>query len=83
VTREVVLYTRANCGLCDEAETALRRLAIPLAFTLRPVDIDADAALRSRYNDAVPVIAVGTREVARAPIEPEALEQALRRELAP
>lgn len=79
--REVILYTRQHCGLCDEAEAALRGLAPRLGFALRPVDIDADAGLRSRYNDAVPVVAVDGRIIAQAPLDPGELERALAREL--
>lgn len=82
MTPNVVLYTRKQCGLCDEAEATLRRLARILPFTLTPVDIDTDPALRERYNDSVPVVAVGERVVAQAPIEPAGLERALAHALA-
>lgn len=74
----VTLYTRADCPLCDQARTLLDGLAGSLGFTIEAVDIDADPALRSRYGYAVPVIAVGDEEVARAPIRAAALEASLR-----
>ena len=74
----VTLYTRADCPLCDEARALLDALAATLGFTIEAVDIDSDPELRSRYNYAVPVIAVGSEEVARAPIRPAALEGSLR-----
>jgi hypothetical protein len=77
VTREVTLYTRRLCGLCDEAAAELRRLAPSLRFTIRELDIDEDAELRARYNDMVPVIAVGDRIVAQAPVDAPALRRAL------
>jgi glutaredoxin len=51
---EVVLYTRAGCHLCDEAEQTL------IAHGLRPskVDIDDDPALRERFNTCVPVVEI-------------------------
>lgn len=73
----VTLYTRADCPLCDEAHALLDTLAERLGFAIEPVDIDADRELRARYNYAVPVIAVGGEEVARAPIRTSALEAAL------
>ena len=76
--REVTLYTRAGCGLCDDAAAELRRLTVPLRFTLTETDIDADGSLRERYGDAIPVVAAGGREIARAPIDAAALEAALR-----
>jgi hypothetical protein len=73
VTPEVILYTRKQCGLCDETAAELRRLRADLAFDLREVDIDADEALRAEYNDVVPVVAVGERVIAHAPIDAESL----------
>jgi predicted thioredoxin/glutaredoxin len=77
VTREVTLYTRRDCGLCDETAEALRRLAPGLRFTLTERDVDADAALRDRYNEIVPVVVVAGRVVAAAPVDPRTLESAL------
>ena len=76
--RPVTLYTRSDCPLCDEARALLEALAEDLGFAIEAVDIDDDPELRGRYNYAVPVIAVGGEEVARAPIRAAALEAALR-----
>ncbi len=76
----VTLYTRADCHLCDEARATLDALAGELGFTVEAVDIDvdADASLRKRYGDAVPVIALAGEEIARAPISSGTLEATLR-----
>ncbi len=74
----VTLYTRAGCQLCDEARALLDTLAGSLGFTLEAVDIDQDAELRDRYDEAVPVIALGTEEITRAPIRAAVLEARLR-----
>ena len=74
----VTLYTRADCPLCDEAHALLDELAERLGFAIEAVDIDADRELGARYNYAVPVVAVGGEEVARAPIRAAALEAKLR-----
>jgi glutaredoxin len=78
----VTLYTRAGCSLCDEAEDALRRLAPRLGFELQMVDIESDEQLHRRYMFEIPVVAVGEREVARAPIYARALEEAIEKVLA-
>jgi hypothetical protein len=77
MTPDVVLYTRKQCGLCDEAAAQLRALEAPLEFRLVERDIDEDAALRERFDESVPVVAVGDGIIARAPIEPGALREAL------
>jgi glutaredoxin len=77
VRREVTPYTRRNCSLCDEAAAELRSLAAQLRFAIRELDIDEDASLRERYDAIVPVIAVGERVIARAPIAAGELRAAL------
>ena len=76
-SREVTLYRRRHCGLCDDALFELRALGRELQFSIVECDIDADAELRALYDEVVPVVAVGGREIARAPIDVEALRAAL------
>ena len=72
----VTLYTKAECGLCREAEEMLRRLRKNPPFELELVDIEGDAELYDRYWDRVPVVAVDGQEVAAAPLD-EGLLRAL------
>jgi len=73
----VTLYTRKDCSLCEDAAALLRDLARDFQFDIEPVDIDADPALRDRYNDIIPVIAINGRELARAPFDAGAMRTAL------
>ena len=66
---EVTLYRRRHCDLCDDALFALRELNGEHRFTIVERDIDGDSELRARYDEVVPVIAIGDIEVARAPID--------------
>jgi hypothetical protein len=50
--RRFVVYTRTDCGLCDEFVAELA--ALPLAFELR--DVDEDPVARRRYGLKVPVL---------------------------
>ena len=77
MSREVILYTRRVCGLCDETAEALRSLRDDLRFTLTERDVDGDAALRDEYNDIVPVVVVDGRVVAQAPVDAAVLRSAL------
>ena len=61
MSREVTLYTRSDCGLCDEALALLVELSSRLDFTISERDIDADPELTARFNDVIPVVAVGDR----------------------
>lgn len=74
----LTLYTRAGCGLCEEARVLLERLRAPLGLPLDLVDVDASDSLRARYGEAVPVVALDGVEIARAPIAAAALEARLR-----
>lgn len=82
MTRDVILYTRVECGLCDDASRVLRPLQRQLGFTLREIDIDRDDALRARFNDLIPVVMVNSRAIAQAPIDADELRKALRSALA-
>ncbi len=76
--RRVTLYTRRECHLCDQAQALLEGLRDELALDFETVDVDGDAALRERYGEAVPVIALDGIEIARAPIRASAVEARLR-----
>jgi len=58
MTPRVTLYTRAGCCLCDDAKRVLLAAQERASFDYDEVDIDRDDALRDRYNDEVPVIAI-------------------------
>ncbi|HTK44264.1 MAG TPA: glutaredoxin family protein [Patescibacteria group bacterium] len=66
---DLVLYSRADCALCDEAREAIeltladrraRGLAVP-GFVER--DIEADPELHRRFLERIPVAELGTRRV--------------------
>ena len=63
--RDVTLYTRAGCHLCDEMKAAMAPLLAEFAATLREVDVDADPVLRKRYGNDVPVVFLGPRKAAK------------------
>jgi glutaredoxin len=68
--REVTLYTRSGCHLCDEAKAAMAPLLREFGATLREVDIHQDAELRERYTNDVPVIFLGSRKIAKHRLDP-------------
>ena len=72
--REVVVYSRSGCHLCDEACELLRQ------HGLRPktIDIDADAALRERFTHCVPVVFLDGHERFRGRVNPVLLQRLLR-----
>lgn len=61
----VELYTRAGCHLCDQAAAMLDRYGL----SYQAIDIDADDALRARYNECVPVVMIDGKERFRGRID--------------
>jgi glutaredoxin len=63
--RDVVLYTRQGCHLCDDAKSLLEASGL----APREVDIDQDDRLRIRYNHCVPVVVIDGVERFRGRID--------------
>ncbi len=66
---DLILYGRADCGLCDHARELVgavlgerRRNALPMP-TLREVDIDSDPDLERALFASIPVVELGGRRV--------------------
>ncbi len=73
---EVVVYTRAGCGLCRHAERLVAAEA--RRAEVRHVDVDSDPDLVQRYGVRVPVVCVDGREVAELQVEPGQVRRAVR-----
>lgn len=63
--REVTLYTRPGCHLCEEAKAAMAPLLREFSALLREVNIEEDAVLDERYGLDIPVIFIGARKAAK------------------
>lgn len=71
---EVVLYTRAGCHLCHDAEALLAEQGLQP----RIVDVDADPALKERFNTCVPVVEIDGKIRFRGRVDPVLLKRLLR-----
>ena len=56
-----ILYSRSYCHLCDDMLKALNALLGDAAIPIDVIDVDADAALVTLYDELVPVL-VGIRD---------------------
>ena len=74
----LTLYSRHSCHLCEDMTRILTGLTSELGVELTILDIDTDPALAARFNELVPVLMHGERELARRLDAPLAL---LHREL--
>ncbi len=73
---ELTLYYREGCHLCETMQQALRGLQSRLGFVLRTVDIDRQARLRRRYDEWVPVLCHGERELCHYYLDEQAVSAA-------
>jgi hypothetical protein len=58
MTRQVELYGRPGCCLCDEARNALMRVRATHPFALTELDIDQDERLLRAYLERIPVVTI-------------------------
>jgi glutaredoxin len=75
--RDLTLYSRVGCHLCDEAKKYVKPLAERFGANIREVNIDSDPVLRARYNEEVPVLFLGPRKVAKYTVKLEQLRRQL------
>jgi glutaredoxin len=63
--RDVTIYSRPGCLLCEEAKTQIAPLLKEFRARLTEINIDEDPELRARYDYDVPVIFLGARKAAK------------------
>jgi len=54
--RQVQIYSRRGCHLCNDALVTLEKLQNELSFEIVEIFIDGDADLEYKYGERVPVI---------------------------
>ena len=73
----MILYSKPDCPLCDEARQALGRVRGRVAFDLDELDITTDGELEARLRERVPVVALDGEELFDFHVDEEALERRL------
>ena len=71
---QIVLYTRNDCHLCDEAKAVLARFAL----SFEEVDIDQDSVLVEQYDDCVPVVVIDGKQRFKGRVDEVLLRRLLR-----
>jgi len=67
--RDVTIYSRPGCHLCEEAKAQIAPLLKEFGARLTEINIDEDPELRARYDYDVPVIFLGARKAAKHRID--------------
>lgn len=76
----IVLLTKADCPLCDEAERLLLKYAKAFSVTVDTVDIATDPGMQSEYAERVPVLlGIGAKVLGEGVLSPFAIQRALMR----
>ncbi len=60
--RQVVVYSRKGCHLCEIVKETLSKLQRRGGFTWQEVDVDSDDQLRRQFTDEVPVVFIDGRK---------------------
>jgi glutaredoxin len=63
--RDVTIYSRPGCHLCEEAKGQIAPLLKEFSAHLTEINIDDDPELRARYDYDVPVIFLGAQKAAK------------------
>ena len=60
--RNVVVYSRKGCHLCEVVKESLSKLSRRGGFIWQEVDVDSASELRRQFNDEVPVVFIDGRK---------------------
>ncbi len=78
-SRQVVLYSRPGCHLCEDAKAVLAQTRARVAFDLQEIDISRDPELFEEHKWDIPVIEIDGRTAFKLRVAPEALLERLQR----
>jgi glutaredoxin len=76
---EVVLFTKRDCCLCDEAKVQIRAARTRVEFAFREVDIESDPAIFEAHRYDIPVVEVDGRRAFKYRLTADALVARLSR----
>ena len=75
MNRKLVLYSRADCCLCEEMKNAIRQVAAKVPLDLEEVDVDSSAQLKEQFGDEVPVLFIDGRKAFKHKVTAKELEK--------
>lgn len=61
----IILYTKAECGLCEEMKQQMLEAHCSELYEMQEVDIEADAELFAQYRYEIPVLWINGVEAFR------------------
>ena len=76
--RNVVLYSRPGCHLCDVAREAIDAVRVRRPFAFEEIDIQGDDDLEREYGIRIPVVTIDGQERFEISVDPNELEEFVR-----
>jgi len=67
--KEVVVYSKEGCCLCEEALKVLRKVQASCPFILREVNIVEDRNLLEKFKEEIPVVYIDSRKAFKYRVE--------------
>lgn len=80
MTRQIRLYTRRDCCLCEEMKGVVRDVAEEVPLEVEEVDVDSGPDLREKFGDEVPVLFIDGRKAFKYRVAARELKKKLRQQ---
>ncbi|HGO7833939.1 TPA: glutaredoxin family protein [Neisseria meningitidis] len=74
---KLTLMFREYCSLCHKMRDALKPFQNEYGFGLDVLDVDDDPVLEEKYNELVPVLLAGDKEICHWHLDEKKLRQVL------
>jgi glutaredoxin len=74
---KLTLYSRQDCGLCDEMKEVVRAVALKIPLEMEEIDVDRANDLREKFGNEVPVLFVNGRKAFKYRVSTNELEKSL------
>ena len=78
MNRQLTLYSRQGCCLCEEMKAIIQVAAVRQRFSLEEIDVDGCAQLQEQYGSEVPVLFIDGRKAFKYRVTQAALERRLK-----
>ena len=76
---KLTLYSRQDCGLCDEMKEIVCTVALKIPIEMEEIDVDRFNELREKFGNEVPVLFIDGRKAFKYRVTKDELEKQLRR----
>jgi glutaredoxin len=80
VTRQIRLYTRRDCCLCEEMKGVVRDVAEEVSLEVEEVDVDSEPDLREKFGGEVPVLFIDDRKAFKYRVTTRELKKKLKQQ---